>query len=295
MKLKGYLFGCVSSATYGLIPLFALPMLRRGIALDSVLFYRFACAAALIGLTTALRRESLRITRHEAPVLAGLGLLFAMSARFLFWSYDYMDVGIASTLLFLYPVFVALMMALFFRERIPWAARIAIGLAFGGVFLLYGADGARPVTPFGVTIVMLSALSYALYMVVVNKSCVSRMPGSRLTFYALAFSALFFGIKARLGGGIQPLPDLKAVSDSLLLALIPTVVSCVTMVYAVHCVGSTVTAVLGAMEPLTAVSVGVLVFGETLTGTLLAGITLIVGAVTLIIRVDATRKKHAPI
>ena len=290
MKLKGYFYGCVSSATYGLIPLFALPMIRKGMAYDSILFYRFSLAALLLGVFLALRRGSLAVSRREVMPLVILGVLFALAAQFLFWSYNFLSVGIASTILFIYPVFVAVLMAVLFREKVSWVTSAAIVLAFTGVALLYGGGGGG-LDPFGVALILASALSYAVYIIIVNKSVVREMDGTKLTFYAMSFSAVFFLVKSLVSGGLQPFPDNGALIDSVMLSLFPTIVSCIAMVYAVHYVGSTSTAVLGALEPVTAVGVGVLIFGEAFTADLAVGMLLIVAAVTMIILSDSIRRR----
>lgn len=283
MKAKGYFYGCLSSATYGLIPLFTLPIMAKGMVFDSILFYRFLCATIAIGCMMMIRKESFRVEKKEMMPLAVLGVLFAFSALFLFWGYTFMAAGIASTILFLYPVFVTLLMAFLFHEKVSRITQFAIVLAFAGVALLYKGDVGTTLNPVGVVIVLLSSLSYATYIIVVNKSAVKGMSGAKLTFYAMLVSACFFLIKAQVFGGLQSIPDWETMTNILLLAIVPTVVSCISMVYSVHYIGSTATAVLGAMEPVTAVCVGVLVFGEPFTSNLALGILLIIMSVTLII------------
>jgi drug/metabolite transporter (DMT)-like permease len=292
MRLKGYIYGCISSATYGLIPLFALPLLQAGMRYDSVLFYRFSCASLLLGLLLLFKKESFHIRKKEIVPLVILGLLFALSAQFLFWGYDYLSVGTASTLLFLYPVFVAILMAILFKERISWIAQVAILIAFVGIALLSNDNGNGRIEPFGIVLILFSAISYALYIIVVNKSSVQQMSGYKLTFYALLFSSVFFFSKAILTtGGLQLLPAPSDFINIFLLALLPTIVSCVAMVYAVRYIGSTTTAVLGALEPVSAVAVGVFVFHEVFSFNLAMGIVFIILAVTMIILSDQISSK----
>lgn len=283
MRLKGYIYGCISSATYGLIPLFALPLLKEGIRYDSILFYRFLCAALLLGLLLLIKKESFRIKKEELLPLVILGLLFALSAQFLFWAYSYLSIGIASTLLFLYPVFVAILMAVLFKEKISFISQVAIIIAFLGILLLSKNDGGKNVNVLGIVLILSSAISYALYIIVVNKSRVQQMSGNKLTFYALFFSSIFFLFKSQLTGGLQPLQDATSIARIFALAFLPTVISCVAMVYSIRYVGSTTTAVLGALEPVTAVIIGIIVFNETFTPNLAIGILFIIVAVSLII------------
>lgn len=285
-KWKGILYGSISAATYGLIPLFALPVLSKGVAFDSVLCYRFGIAVLALGGLMMLQKESFQISRKEGMTLIFLGLLFASSAMFLFWSYRLMAAGIASTILFLYPVFVALLMCIFFHEKISWITGLSILVALAGVAFLYWGDRNSKISIGSIFIVLLSALTYAVYLIVIQKSNVRQMSGRKLTFYSMTIAGLIFLIKAQFSGGLQILPDYTAFFNVAFLGIIPTVISCIAMVQAVHEIGSTNTAVLGAMEPLTAVCVGIGIFQEPFTLNLAVGIVLIIFAVTLIILSD---------
>ncbi len=291
MKVKGYFWGCLSSSTYGLIPLFAIPILGKGMLYDSLLFYRFTCTSLLIAIMMLFKKESFAITRKDLLPLISLGVLFALSAQCLFWGYQYLAVGTAATILFLYPVFVALLMAVLFKEKIPKISQLAIVIAFLGVSLLYKGENGTTLNPFGVGLLLLSAFMYALYIVIVNKSSIRNMAGSKLTLYAMVFSSIFFLVKSLLSGGIQAFPDTMSVVDLVMLALLSTVISNVAMVYSVQYIGSTATAVLGAMEPVTAVCVGIFAFNELFTKNLAMGIILIVIAVSLIVLSDFISKK----
>ena len=281
-KSKGTLCGIVAAVSYGMNPLGALSLYRAGINTNSVLFYRYALAAVLLAALLLVQKTSLRITRREFSVLGLLGVMFAVSSLTLFMSFHYMDAGIASTLLFVYPVMVAVIMAIFFRERISLVTVLSISLALCGIALLYRGEGGAVLNTAGVVLVMASSLSYALYIVVVNRASLN-MSSVKLTFYVL-----LFGVAAIvLYSPDQPLQLLSTPSMwggwAAMLALIPTVVSLVLMTVAVHAIGSTPTAVMGALEPLTAVVIGVTIFGELFTARLAAGIGLILLAVTLIV------------
>ncbi|WP_456088692.1 DMT family transporter [Parabacteroides sp.] len=282
-NLKGFAFGILTSATFGLIPLFTLPLMAKGMQFDSILFYRFLFAAlALTGIMVA-KKESFHVDKREIPVLVLLGFFYTASAMFLFWGYNFMSAGIATTLHFTYPVFVTLIMLLFFREKTSWITLMAIVLAICGVARLSINEGEMRLSALGVFIVLLSAVGYALYITTVNKSRVQKMTGRKLTFYVFVVSTILFAIKAGTNEGIQPIPDPMSFANLILLAIVPTVISNITLVLAVHNIGGTLTAVLGAVEPITAVCVGVLVFSEPFTPNLAVGILLIIIAVTLII------------
>lgn len=282
-KLKGYLCGIGAAVCYGTNPLGALYLYEDGINANSVLFYRFALAVVMLGMLMAARRKSLKVSRRELSLLCALGVVFSTSSITLYFSFCFMDAGIASTLLFVYPVMVAVIMALLFKERLPAVSVFAIMLALSGIAMLYHGDGGATLSTRGVMLVMFSSLSYAVYIVVVNKSPL-RMSSMKLTFYVLFFGMLTVLTNSFITGlHIQMLTTPRMWSCAFMLALLPTVFSLVLMTISVHETGSTPTAVMGALEPLTAVMIGVAAFGEQLTPRLAAGIVLILTAVIMII------------
>lgn len=283
MRLKGYLLAILSSASYGTIPLFALPLKAMGVSVDTTLTYRFLTSTLFIGLYLVIRKENFKVSFKESIPLFLLGVLFAASAFFLFTAFEYMPAGIAATILFLYPVFVALIMTFIYKEKASWVMWLSIILSFAGIYLLNGGSTESDIPLIGFIIAVGSAVTYALYMIVINKSAVSKMSGPKLTFYAMLAAGLIFFVKSLAQGSLQAMPNMEAWFNVGMLALLSTVVSCIAMVYAVQYVGSTITAVLGALEPVVAVVIGVTMFHEPLTSGLTIGITLILIAVTLIV------------
>lgn len=267
---------------YGANPLGALPLYADGINTCSVLFYRYAIAVVVLAVVMAVGRKPLAVSRRDLAIMALLGVLFAASSLSLFMSFLFMGAGVASTLLFVYPVMVAVIMAVFFKERVTRSTVLAIALALTGVALLYKGDGGKPLSGVGVSLVMVSSLTYALYIIIVNKSPL-RMSSVKMTMYVLTFSvvvavAMSFTDPAN---HLQLLHTPRQWGLALLLAVVPTVLSLLLMVIAVHDVGSTPTAIMGALEPVTAVVISVALFGELVTARLVIGIVLILAAVLL--------------
>ena len=283
-KIRGTLCGIVAAVCYGTNPLGALPLYADGINACTVLFYRFSLAALLLGLLMGIQHKTFALARQELAIIAGLGVLFASSSTSLFFSFYFMSAGIASTLLFVYPVMVAVIMAVCFHERVTVSTVSSIVLALCGIALLYRGDDGTALNADGVALVMVSSLTYALYIIIVNKSPL-RLSSVKLTFYVLIFAALTV-VAVSL---FQPATHLQLLATprqwglAVMLAILPTVMSLVLMVIAVHDIGSTPTAIMGALEPLTAVVISVSLFGEAFTWRLAAGIVLILAAVIIIV------------
>ena len=283
-KVIGYLLGAVAAASYGTNPLFALPLYAKGFSPDSVLFFRYLFALPILAFMLKWRGHSFRISRADLVPLVILGLIFALSSLSLFLSYNYMDAGIASTILFVYPIMVAVIMATCFRERVTVSTVTAIILALAGIGLLYRGDAGVPISATGVLLVMVSSLTYAVYIVVVNQSSI-RMSSLKLTFYVLLICMLSLLAYSFTSPDLHLMlpPSPRAWFFACWLGLVPTVLSLVLMTVSVHEVGATPTAIMGALEPLTAVAIGVMVFDESLTFHLVVGIVLILSAVLLIV------------
>ena len=194
-----------------------------------------------------------------------------------------MAAGIASTILFVYPIMVAVIMALFFKERLTLLTVVCIVFALCGIGLLYKNEDGDTLSATGVMLVMASALSYAIYIVGANRPTLKNIPTVKLTFYVLVFGlSLFVGTTKGCTEVVVP-QHWYLWLNLVALALFPTAISFLCTTEAVHHIGATATAILGAMEPVVAVVIGVLVFGEPMTERIALGILLILIAVTLVI------------
>ncbi|MCM1518097.1 MAG: DMT family transporter [Pseudoflavonifractor sp.] len=282
-QIRGYILGILAAAAYGTNPLFALPLYARGMSVDSVLFYRYAIATVLMSVLMLAKGESFKVRRSELPALLIAGILFALSSLLLFVSYNYMDVGIASTILFVYPVFVAILMSAMFHEQISPVTVLAIALALMGIVLLSHSGGGASVSVIGIILVVLSSLAYAIYMVALNKSRLRHVTSLRITFYSLLFGSMLFVVRLGFLTRLQPVEGAVSWMCILSLGMFPTIISLIAMTVAIHDIGSTPTAILGALEPVTALAIGVAIFGETLTSRSISGILLVLVAVTLVV------------
>lgn len=273
---------------YGFIPFFTLPLKidaanNPNLMSDpSILFYRFGFAALLIGCGMLAMRKDFRITRGEAVTLIYLSFISDGSALFLIDGYNYMSSGVATTLHFMYPVVTALVMMTFYHEARRISTILAIIMSVGGVAIL-SWDPTGNTSVRGVIIVLISAVCYALYLIRVNRSRAANMDSLKLVFYVMFFGALIFGAEAMRQGVFQPIGTALQLRNLAFLAVICTVITNISLVVAVKRIGSTMTAVIGALEPLTAVIIGCLVFNEAFTWQVAMGILLIIPAVMMII------------
>lgn len=282
-KAKGYLLAVVAATTYGMNPLFALPLYADGMNPDSVLFFRYLMAIPLLAAMLKARGRDFRVNREAVLPLAVMGLLMALSSLALFLSYRYMAAGIASTLLFVYPILVALIMTAAYHERISRQTMACILMALAGIGLLYkGGDGAT-LSLAGTLLVFVSALSYAVYIVGVNHRRLRDIATLKVTLYVLLFGLVLFAGRLLTGTELTLPRTWYFWGNLLALAVLPTAVSFLCTTKAIQYIGSTPTAILGALEPVTAIFFGLTVFGERLTVREAVGLVLIIAAVTLVV------------
>ena len=283
----GYPAGIITGITYGLNPLFAKPLMNDGASTEAILFFRYGIAVILLGAYLLMKKEDFKITIKQAGVLLALGLLYTASSTFLFEAYKYIASGLATTLVFLFPAMVAIIMV--FLKVVPsWPVWLSIAATFAGVMIMTGGTGSEAINPVGVWFSIASAFVYALFIVIINRSkAIASISNSLLTFYALVVGTVVFFIRCSLSGAerMTGLDGGTAWVNLIGLAVLPTIVSTATLAIATRNIGATKASVLGVFEPITAILVGTLVFGEALTTNIVAGILISIVAVTFMIMV----------
>ncbi|MGL5689674.1 MAG: EamA family transporter [Bacteroidales bacterium] len=285
-RYLGIIFAMISASTFGLIPIFSIPALQAGLSVNNVLFWRFCLATIFLGTFLLVRKHSIKVKKDEFLSLAGLISLSGTTAFCLMKSYTYIPSGVATTIHFLYPVLVTLLMVAFFKERFtPWFG-LAVVLAVSGVAAISGLSSGGDINMTGIGFALMTVLTYALYIVGINKTKASRMNSLTMTFYVMVMLMTFFFTLSMIDGGITMIPNIKILGDISLLALLPTLLSNFTLILAIKNVGSTTTAIMGCVEPVTAVLLGVLFLGEPLHVHHLIGIGLIIASVSFVILGD---------
>ena len=292
-RVKGLLSAMLSAACYGCSPVLALGLYALNFDAANALFYRYFIAALMMLPILALKKETLTISMADLKALAFPGIFFALSTLTYFVSFNYMNAGISATILFLYPIFTALIMVFAYHEKISWFMILAMILSLAGVILLHHAE-VGGLSLIGTLLAIASALTYALYIVGINRTHLL-ISNEKLTFYLILFSIAITGIYMLC----SPTSAIAIPDEPLeylflcLLALVPTIISLELLNVAIAGIGTTLTAILGALEPLTAVALSVLFFDEDISFNLAMGIGLIVGGVLIVIGGERFKARRA--
>ena len=284
-RIIGTINGVIAAASYGTNPLFALPLYSRGMGVNSVLFFRYSIAVILYGVwLVCFKRISLNLAKNEIIPVFLLGLMFSLSSLTLFEAFNYIEAGIACTILFISPVLVAVMMAIFYKEKLPGIIAAAIVLTSCGILLLYNGKPGTSLNLHGIALVIASAFLYAFYIICVKKNKVIKsIRAPKLSFYVMLFGLIVYIYNLNFCTLLQIPQSPFMWLCVICLSIFPTIISLETITIAIKLIGSTTTAILGALEPLTAIFFGILFFNEHLTLRITLGIILILSGVLLII------------
>ncbi|MHC5308924.1 DMT family transporter [Myroides sp. LJL116] len=290
-NLKGIIYALISSGTFGLVPLFCLPLMVEElrpkdmvtIGVPTILFYRFFFSSMTMGAVCAYKKISLKIQLKDLLTILFLALLYAATAKYLVDSYEYIASGLSTTLHFLYPLFVSAVMIFFFKEKKSPVLLLASILSLIGVGLMCIHGQSSPALLKGLGLSAITIFTYGLYIVGLNKSRIATLPFETLTFYVLSTGGLIFFFYALLTTGIQPIYLASDWINLLLLGFFATFISDICLVLAVKYAGSTITSILGSMEPLVAVVIGSIFFHEYFSLYSALGLVLVLVAVTLVI------------
>ena len=296
ITINGLFYAAVSSASFGFSPLFSLSLIAIGLSNFDVLSYRWLTAAIVLVIYAACKKKTLRLNSFdETWKVILLSALRSVTSITLLIGYANKASGIASTINFMYPVIVALCMMIIFREDRAWINVIAIALSILGVYLMASGDGLMVEggnTILGLACSLISAFSFAAYYIVMKKTKADKIEAVKFTTWIMLLSAVYFIAAALIfDGKITIVTDGKAWMSIIGLGLWSTMISNFTGVKAIRRIGPTLTSIMGALQPLTAVVLGVIFLDEHLGLKTISGIVLILVAVIMIV-LHQKKKAH---
>lgn len=285
--IKGYLMAIIAGATFGMIPMFTIPVVANGMDYLSIIIYRFffGCLGMLAMLLC--RKVSLRISWRDFLCICVLSAMYIVSALCLFASYKYIASGVGTSLLYTDPIWCAIAGIIFLHQRPTWQLLAAMLLAIVGVAMLSGAfKSIADVSLMGLTFGIGAGITYGLYLFILPLMKISKMPALKLTFYVF-FNAMVIALiyAFTIGDGLTQGTCTADWINLALLGLIPTAFSNICLTIALRAIDTNIVAILGAFEPLTAMLIGILLLNEPFDAyTIIGGILILVAIWVLILR-----------
>lgn len=283
-QLRGVVNGIISGVSFGMIPLFSIPVIAAGMDNVSILVYRFLFGSAAMLAILLLRKTNMRVSLSELLRIVLLAIFYITTALATLECYKYLSSGIATALVYTDPIWCALIGLAFLGDKFSIKLTSSILLASLGVMMMTGVfSGDGTFSMIGLLLGLASGLAYGIYLILVPRLKVKHIASLKLTFYVF-FTGMWLLIAFSLmtNGGVEEVPDSSCWLDLALLGLIPTAISNICVTVSLKLIDSTIVAILGAFEPLTAMVVGVVILGEPLGFIGVVGGMLILVAVAIL-------------
>lgn len=283
-QLRGVVNGIISGVSFGMIPLFSIPVIAAGMDNVSILVYRFLFGSAAMLAILLLRKTNMRVSLSELLRIVLIAIFYITTALATLECYKYLSSGIATALVYTDPIWCALIGLAFLGDKFSIKLTSSILLASLGVMMMTGVfSGDGTFSMIGLLLGLASGLAYGIYLILVPRLKVKHIASLKLTFYVF-FTGMWLLIAYSLmtNGGVEEVPDSSCWLDLALLGLIPTAISNICVTVSLKLIDSTIVAILGAFEPLTAMVVGVVILGEPLGFIGVVGGMLILVAVAIL-------------
>ncbi len=292
MTIRGIGEALLSAFLFALIPFFFIPLNRVGFTPESGAFYRLFFAALLSLGIVMWQKHSLRITRQQLPSVIGVVLSYSMVTLGFFTSLTLMSSGIAATLLFTNPLFVMLFMFLFYNEKIELYKIVLSLFTCLGIASMTGFFSMQmQLNAEGFSYIMLASLAYAAYIISISQAKKHHISNNALSFYLFFGSCLAVLIYALYKDAFMFPRSGMEIGSLMALALCTAFFSNLLLIMAIAKIGSTLSAILGTLEPVIAVSIGIILFNESASVSVLGGISLTITTVALITLIPFLRNR----
>lgn len=278
-RLIGILLIAISAASFGTLAIFGRFAYEDGMDIFTVLFLRFGISAAVMTVFLLLRKENFPRGQILAQ-LVGMGALGYVGQSFSYLTaIKYASAGLVALLLYLYPIFVAILSTIFLHEKLTRVKVIALVIAFIGTLLTVGPAGGQ-IT--GILLALAAALIYSIY-IIVGTNVMKHVSAVQSSTVIFASAAIVYGLLTLANGAHLPASD-AGWQTILGIVVVSTIIPVVTFLAGLERIGPTNAAMLSTLEPVVTVLLAAWLFGESLLPIVLLGGGLILAAVVVLTR-----------
>lgn len=284
INYKGILYAILSSVAFGLMPIFAKFAYVNGSNPTTVLIARFLLAAIILFIYLKCTKASLKVSKKQLSILLGIGMIgYTLTTQTLFVSYDYLGAGLATTLHFIYPVVVCLIGYFFFKEKMSKSKILALIFAGLGIYSLIAMEN-NSLNTLGVTLALFSGVSYGINIIALGLKSIKTLNHNVVTMYVCLGATLGMFIYGTFTNTITLTFNFNIGIAYIGITLISTIVSMLLLLKAIETIGTASTSILGTFEPIVSVILGIILFGESLTISLIIGTILILTSTIILAR-----------
>ena len=281
---KGIIYAILASAAFGLMPIFAKFAYLHGSNSNTVLFFRFTIAALILLIYLAINKVSIKVNKKQFIILSIIGLIgYTITTQTLFMSYNYLNVGLATTLHFVYPAFVCILEYLFFKKNMSRNKVLSLIFAGVGVYALIAFEN-NTLSTLGLFLAVFSGLSYGINIILLSLKELENLDNIVITMYVTFGASIGMFIYGESTGSLITKISLELVIAYIFIAVISTIIAMVLLLKGIELIGPSSASILGTFEPIVSIIMGAFVFGEAITFSLFLGGALILTSTIILAR-----------
>ncbi|GAA0123573.1 DMT family transporter [uncultured Clostridium sp.] len=281
-KINGVIYAMLSSIGFGFMPIFTKIAYNNGLNPVTVVALRFLVASILLLGYFIIFKVNFKINKKQFIILMIIGVLgYSTTALTLFLSYNYIAVGLATTMHFIYPALVTILSFIIYKEKLSKYKIISLVLSLIGIYVLVGVD-IGGISLKGSCLALFSGLSYATCVVSMGNKALDGLDNKIITFYLSVFSAIAMLFYGGIKGELITIFNIYSILAVLGVSIISTILAIILFLHGVKIIGTSNAAILSTFEPIVGVIMGIIIFKEVLTKELFLGSILIISSVIIL-------------
>lgn len=257
-RTKGLAFGILAGFIYGFTPILGKLTYLEGSNPISLTFYRSFLSIPFFFVMLKYNKIPLKVNKTQFKKLAVLGLLSSLTTLSLYGSYNYISVGMGTTIHYIYPVLVTAACIIIFNEKISRDKVVSLILSTIGITLFFEGS----INMAGIFMALSSGIFFAAYLLFMDKSGLNSIYPFKITFYTAIFTSVYIFIFSTISKTLVTTMTFTGWSYTILIAVLVSFLANTFVTLGVKYVGPTVTSIVGMLEPITSIVMGVLFLKE---------------------------------
>ncbi|MCT4619289.1 MAG: DMT family transporter [Marinisporobacter sp.] len=291
-KIYGVIYSMISAVLFGIQAILAKIAYNNGVSTTNLLIFKFFFGAVMLFSYILVKNIDFKINRKQWNRLVFLGISgYGLTAFLLFFSYQYVSVGLATVLHFIYPMVVAFLAFILYKEKLKIDKTVALILSVVGIYFLVG-DGHLHLNMKGVSLALISGISYAIYMVGVANKLFDDVNNYVMTFYLSVVATIFVISLGIINNSILFPINKSGIIMGLIIAFISSVIAPMLLLEGIRIIGPSNAAILSTFEPIIGTVLGILILHESFTTKIAIGSILILISVVLVTIANKNEEKE---
>ena len=273
------------------MPIFVKLVYKSGANPINTLVLRFLFSAFILLIYIRIKNINLYINKNQIKIILFMSICgYSITSILIFFSYKFIDVGIAGMIIHSYPLIVMILSIIFLKEKFRLKKLLCSMLTFIGIVLMIGVKEKSSVNLIGVILAILAAISYAIYCIEADNKYIKYLNEYVVTFYVICVTTIIGLVTGLLTNSFKKPIGWMGIVLIIFIALFSTVISLIFFIKGVKIIGPINASILSALEPVTSLVLGVIVLGEKLSLNVVLGGLLIIFSMLLLSNDDIKTK-----